>query len=288
MNNIKKLFGEINLTWKKLILFSILSGVYTGIMSLLPINNTSFKDITISFEVWILFGIIIIMNSNSKIDSALKCFVFFLVSQPLVYLIQVPFNDLGFNLFKYYKYWFIWTILTLPMGYIGYYIKKDKWYGLIILTPILIFLGSHYYLYLRYTIFNYPHHLLSTLFCLITLILYPLNIFNNKNLKIIGSIISILIIIIFTILSLNNKIVYDITIANNPSENIVFDDNYNVYIEDKNMGDVSIDYNTNLEEYVINLKFRHGGKTNLVLIDENGNVNIIEITVEEDTYSIKK
>ena len=135
----KKLFGGIDLNWKKLIIFAIIAGVYTAIMAMLPIaKDTSFADITISFEVWILFGIFIIMNSKSAKDSALKCFVFFLISQPLVYLIQDIINHS--NLFlTYYRFWIIWTILTIPMGFIGYYMKKDKWWGLAILTPILIF-----------------------------------------------------------------------------------------------------------------------------------------------------
>ena len=73
----KKLFGGIDLNWKKLIIFAIIAGVYTAIMAMLPITkNTSFADIAISFEVWILFGIVIIMNSKSAKDSALKCFIF--------------------------------------------------------------------------------------------------------------------------------------------------------------------------------------------------------------------
>ena len=92
----KKLFGGIDLNWKKLIIFAIIAGVYTAIMAMLPIaKDTSFADITISFEVWILFGIFIIMNSKSAKDSALKCFVFFLISQPLVYLIQDIINQMN-------------------------------------------------------------------------------------------------------------------------------------------------------------------------------------------------
>ncbi len=41
-------------------------------------------------------------------------FFFFLISQPLIYLLQVPFSSMGFELFIYYKYWFIWTLLTIP------------------------------------------------------------------------------------------------------------------------------------------------------------------------------
>ena len=93
MKKLKILFGEINLTWIKLIIFSIIAGAYTALMALLPLaKDTSFADITISFEVWILFGILIIMNSKSALDSGLKCFVFFLISQPLVYLIQDAIN----------------------------------------------------------------------------------------------------------------------------------------------------------------------------------------------------
>ena len=173
MEKLKKIFGEVNLSWLKLVIFAIIAGVYTAIMAILPItNNTSFADITISFEVWILFGIFIIMNSKSAKDSALKCFIFFLISQPLVYLIQVPFSSLGFGIFVYYKYWFIWTLLTIPMGFLGYYIKKDKWWGLIILTPILVLLGLHYKKFLGETLYSFPNHLLSMIFCVITLLTY--------------------------------------------------------------------------------------------------------------------
>lgn len=50
----KKLFGEINLTWKRTIIFAIIASVYTAIMAMIPMaKDTSFADITISFEVWI-------------------------------------------------------------------------------------------------------------------------------------------------------------------------------------------------------------------------------------------
>ena len=108
----KKLFGGINLTWKKLILFAVITAVYTAIMAILPFTqDTSFRDIAIFFEWWILFGIIIIANSKSPLDSALKCFVFFLRSQPLIYLLQVPFSWQGWGLFGYYK------ILKTPLGW---------------------------------------------------------------------------------------------------------------------------------------------------------------------------
>ena len=93
-------------------------------MAMLPIvKDTSFSDLTVTFEVWILCGIFIIMNSKSAKDSAVKCFVFFLISQPLVYLIQDVINHSQLFI-TYYRYWFIWTIATIPMGFIGYSLKE--------------------------------------------------------------------------------------------------------------------------------------------------------------------
>ncbi|MBR0229815.1 MAG: hypothetical protein IJL94_00325, partial [Erysipelotrichaceae bacterium] len=191
MDRIRKLFGEVDLNWKKVIIMAIVAGVYTGIVAMMPITKeTSFRDIAIQFEVWILFGIFIICNSKSNIDSAAKCFVFFLISQPLVYLVQVPFSEMGWSLFTYYRTWFIWTLLTIPMGFIGYYLKMNKWWGLFILTPVMLLLGLHYGDYLNLTLFHFPYHLLSTIFCFVTLLVYPLVVFKAEKLRKAGLMIS--------------------------------------------------------------------------------------------------
>ena len=235
----KKLFGEIDLTWKRTIIFAIIAGVYTAIMAMIPMaKDTSFADITISFEVWIFFGIFIIMNSKSAKDSALKCFVFFLISQPLVYLVQDVIKHS--NLFiTYYRNWVFWTIATIPMGFIGYYMKKDEWWGLLILAPILVFLGEHYSTYLSKTMFSFPYHLLTTIFCLVTLIIYPIAIFNNKKNKVVGIVISILIILVMTGLALSKPAVYNTTIFVNGEEH-KFDNTYKVYLTDESFGKVYI------------------------------------------------
>ena len=283
----KKLFGEIDLTWKRTIIFAIIAGAYTAIMAMIPMaKDTSFADITVSFEVWIFFGILIIMNSKSAKDSALKCFVFFLISQPLVYLIQDVIKHS--NLFiTYYRNWVIWTVATIPMGFIGYYMKKDEWWGLLILAPILVFLGEHYSTYLSKTMFSFPYHLLTTLFCLITLIIYPIAIFNNKKNKVVGIVISILIILVMTGLALSKPSVYNTTIFVNGEEH-KFDNTYKVYLTDESFGKVYIVFEKDIDDYMVNAEFKKAGKAELVLESPKGEKEIYEIDIKDHTYSVNK
>ena len=292
----KKLFGGINLTYPKLIIFAVIAAVYTAVMAIIPItSDTSFRDISISFEVWILFGIIIIMNSKSPVDSALKCFLFFLISQPLIYLIQVPFSHMGWQIFTYYKTWFIWTLLTLPMGFIGYFIKKDKPWGLLILSPILALLAYHYGNFLGETRTFFPYHILSTVFCLVTLILYPLVLFQDKTIKKIGLVISIVFILAATAyVFVKGPTSYKTSLMSNgyrideTGEVIHFDDTYKVYLKDKSYGELSIGYEEGLEDYLINADFRKIGKTEFTIEAPDGTKTVFTIDIGRDTYSFEK
>ena len=283
----KKLFGQINLNWPKVIILAIFVGVYTAVMAMIPAaKDTSFTDLAVTMEVWVLFGVFIIMNSKSEKDSALKCFIFFLISQPLVYLIQDVIN--GSMLFKtYYKYWFMWTIGCLPMGFIGYYMKKDKWWGLLILTPILLLLGEEFGRYLSKTMFSFPRHILTTIFCLSTLIIYPLTIFKNKIAKYGGLFISCLLIISLTILCIMDPPVYSTDILSNTEEH-QFDDSYKVYLIDKKYGDLSIKYEDGIEDWAIHANFKKAGKTVVVIESPDGNKSLYDISIMRDKYILKE
>ncbi|MBQ9314320.1 MAG: hypothetical protein IJ220_04875 [Clostridia bacterium] len=283
----KRFFGDINLTWPKVITMAIIMGIYTAIMAMLSVaRDTSFSDLTVTFEVWIFFGIFIIMNSKSAKDSALKCFIFFLISQPLVYLIQdmIEHSQL-FN--TYYKYWFIWTIATIPMGFIGYYMKKDKWWGLLILAPMLLLTGEEYAGYLSKTMFSFPRHLLTTIFCISVLIIYPLAIFKNKIGKIGGVIISSILIIAFTILCMINPPIYSTEILSN-GEKYQFDDTYRVYLIDDKFGDLSIKYEPGIEDWMIHAEFKKAGKTEMILESPDGKKTEFDISIRRNTYTIKE
>ena len=290
---VKKLFGGINMTWKKVILFAIICGVYTGVMALIPATkDTSFRDISISFEWWILFAILIIVNSKTPLDSALKVFVFFLISQPLVYLVQVPFSPDGFGLFRYYPAWFQWTLLTFPMAYVGHFMKRDKWWGLLILGPMLLFLGEHYMSFFGEAVHFFPQHLLSAIFCAATLVIYPLYIFKDKRIRIAGLILSILIIAAASVYGFldQRSHTYDTSLLASGSETcgIEYDDSYKVYLEDPSFGDVRIGYEEPIDSYLIYASFQKTGDTVLVLESPDGETYSYDISIGRDTYDIHR
>ena len=144
---LKKLFGGIRMTWPRLILFAVISGLVTGLIALLVPDGSSFRQIAVTFEAWIVLAVIVVENCDKRLEAACKTFVYFLISQPLVYLVQVPFHSQGFGLFMYYRYWFYWTIATFPGAFVAWYIKRDDWIAAVILSialAALILLGTGY------------------------------------------------------------------------------------------------------------------------------------------------
>ena len=282
-NTIKKLFGGLELTWPRLIIAAIVAGIVTGLIALIPaLHYTSFIAITVTFEVWILFGIIIIMNSKSNLDSALKCFVFFLISQPLVYLVQVPFNDLGWQLFGYYKYWFIWTVLCLPMGFIGYYMKKDKWWGYFILLPMILLTASSYRTYLFDFQFYMPKYILICLFCAAAMIIYPIAIFTDKKIKTVGALIGVALVIALTVIGIMKPPIYSTEIMGS-SEEYAFDDTYKVSLADEEYGDVEVIYIESIENYMVHAEFKKAGETVLIMESHDGEKKEYNLIIEKDT-----
>ncbi len=287
-SSIKKLFGGIELTWPKLIVFAVAAGVFTAAMAIIPaLEYTSFIAITVTFEAWVLFGIIIIMNSRSNLDSALKCFVFFLISQPIVYLLQVPFSWQGWNLFGYYKYWFIWTVLCFPMGFIGYYMKKGKWWGYIILLPMLVLTAYSYLTYFPRFLFYCPRFILVSLFCVCAMILYPVLIFDSKRIKIFGAAVGTAAAVVLTVLCLLDPPVYSTEIMASNDEHS-FDASYSVSLEDGRYGDVEIRYVPGVEDYMVHADFKRAGKTVFTLQSPNGEKTEYDLRIEIDKYEITK
>ena len=175
-----KLFGGIDMKWWKVIAFAAATALVTFLFLVIPLfEQTSFVRMGETFEAWIFFAVIIMSNCKRPLESALKTFVFFLVSQPLIYLFQVPFSSMGWGLFGYYRYWFIWTMLTFPMAFVGWFIRKKNWLSLLILLPVLGFLIFTSYNSFMFAFRHFPYQLFTAIFCLAQVILY-LYVFTPK------------------------------------------------------------------------------------------------------------
>ena len=183
------------MTWFKVIALAIITGLITGIMMLIPaFKNTSFQDIGTYLECWFLFAIFIIVNCRKWWEASLKCFVFFLISQPLIYLVQVPFNSLGWGIFGYYKTWFIITLLTLPGAAIAFLLKRRDWLSVAVLSVPNIYLALASYSYFvrawnHYTSHGFPNHLLSAIFCLALGFVFIKKLLNKNKHRTVAAII---------------------------------------------------------------------------------------------------
>ena len=59
-----KLFGGIDMTWPKVIIFAAGAAAATALFLLIPVfRNTSFERMGVYVEAWILFAVIIMANA---------------------------------------------------------------------------------------------------------------------------------------------------------------------------------------------------------------------------------
>ncbi len=173
-NIFERLFGGLKMGWPGVIIFALIAGIYTGAMLIIPATeNTSFRDIGITYEFWLIFAFIIASNCKKNWESALKTFVFFLISQPVIFLVEIAFKYLSVDMAMYYLtgVWGLSIIMTLPGGFIAYYISKQNALGAVILglgCTIQAVLGVHYAIEM---VNNFPFHLLSCIICFASLII---------------------------------------------------------------------------------------------------------------------
>ncbi|MBQ6396462.1 hypothetical protein IJH89_02660 [Candidatus Saccharibacteria bacterium] len=188
---LEKVFGGLNFSWPRLVIFSIVMGVYTALVAMLTPDGCSLHDIAVTMEWWVLPAILIIVNSKKPLEAALKTFVFFLISQPLVYLVQVPFSYMGWRLFGYYRFWFLITLLTFPGAFVGWYIKKDKWYSGVVLSVMTVLLALTGVGYAKGLLDNFPNHLLSIIYCFGIIPVFILGILKDKKPRLIAATITL-------------------------------------------------------------------------------------------------
>lgn len=274
MNKLRNLFGNLNMTWYRVIAFSVIIGVYTGLINQVPfLKDTSFRDIAISFECWIVFAIIIIVNCKKWWEAVLKCFVFFLISQPIVYLVEVPF--LGWNIFSYYEFWFKVTLLTVPGSFIAFWVKKKNVLSAIILsvaTGALACLGT---MYLNETLYAFPKHLLSSIFCYVFAAVLIFVLLPAKKERIIAFAITG-ILLGYSVFAFFINPAYSTALTHLDSSS-----SWTCTVDDENLLKVDITNGCDVE-----MKSNHNGDTNVEFKSSDGKILKYKVTVRGSNHMI--
>lgn len=166
MKKITTAFGGLPMTWPVIAAFAAIIGIYVGVINQIPIlYDTSFRDIAVSYEWWVLFAVLIVSNCKNTKEAELKCLVFFLIRQPIIYLIELPMLGWDKAMYYYLRIWLPITLLTLPGGAIAFYAKKQNALGAVVLSignTVVALMGVSYFLKL-YSAF--PRHLLTVISC---------------------------------------------------------------------------------------------------------------------------
>lgn len=283
MNKIKKTFYDQNLTWFKVIVFSVICGVITGIIPLIKIfDNTSIHNIAECYEMWVFLALFIILNSKKPLEAGFKTFVFFLISQPLCYLVQVPFYRDGFGIFMYYSFWAKLTLLTFPGAIIAWYSKKENLLSLLIFSVALCLLNLELFRHFSTLITSFPYQLLAVLFILFEIIIFINIIFNNKKKRIVLYVISLIFFICsFFYNSHVNKI--NSNLLQNAAYVLDENNSYSVIYKDEG---VDVKFSNNLlvatpkksGEYIIKIKDKDDNIIcfSLIVTDKDSDLNIID------------
>lgn len=287
---LRKLFGGIRMTWPRLIIFAVVSGIVTALIALLVPDGNSIRQIAVTFEAWIVLAIIIVVNCEKPLEAACKTFVYFLISQPLVYLIQAPFNAMGWKLFGYYPTWFYWTVATFPGAFIAWYIKRDDWIGALIHSVALVALVMFGVGYLKQLIGSFPQYLISVLFCFGSVPVLILAVHRQKTARLIASVIAaaafaVLMVLTFAGGRLN---AYSVSIGLGGGE-IPVTEGWTAELEDPENGTVELQTGEGVIGPSLHLEFKdYTRNTNVILRDPDGNAwpFPIEITKDGNTMNI--
>ena len=74
MKKLSAAFGALPMTWPVVCAFAAIIGIYVGIINQIPtLYDTSFRDIAVTYEWWVLFAVLIVSNCKSAREAGMKC-----------------------------------------------------------------------------------------------------------------------------------------------------------------------------------------------------------------------
>ena len=276
------IYGGLNMSWPVVILLAVGAAVLTSVFLIVPaFKDTSFARMGVTFEAWFFFAILIVANCEKPLEAALKTFVFFLISQPLIFLIQVPFSELGWGLFGFYSNWFMWTLLTFPMAFVGWYMRRKDWVSVLVLAPTLAFLGITAYQCGSFCASHFPLLLVATLFCILQIIVYVFAFFPKVPQKLVGLLIPVVAAAVFAFAVPSVQVSSSHFLPDNP----VLSDEAVVNMDDDSAIKVSI-LSTG-EDSMINIQSTTLGDCSFTIQDGDKTYNYTAHIYEDNSGSIQ-
>ena len=268
-----KLF-KINMTWVKTIILAVICGVATGVVMQIPIlENTSFHNIGVTMEFWIFMGMLVSVNCKKWWEAGLKTFIFFLISQPLVYLVMWPvYHSFPWH---YYLYWLYWTFACLPLGCLAWYIKKGNILSVVILLAVCALLCFHGVEFLGKTFINGQHQLLAAAFCFAQVVFYIAVLLNTSKKKFIVGVVCVLMTFALG--------VFTLALGPNSTASMPLDNanEYSITVEDEHI--VVLE---GVTDSAFTLKATGYGSTQVTFTAANGTQLCYDVTVSRETRSM--
>jgi len=194
MKKLSAAFGALPMTWPVVCAFAAIIGIYVGIINQIPtLYDTSFRDIAVTYEWWVLFAVLIVSNCKSAREAGMKCLVFFLISQPIIYLVELP--TLGWDkaLYYYLRIWLPISLLTLPGGAVAFFAKKQNVLGAVILgigNTIVALMGVSYF---QQMLKVFPRHLLTVASCAAIIAVTVLGVQKKRQTRLLSAAITVLL-----------------------------------------------------------------------------------------------
>ena len=268
MQVLNKLFFGIKPSWWKVIAFAVVTGVATGLIMMIPqLEGTFVRNIGETVEAWILFALIVCMNCEKPLEAALKTFVFFLVSQPLVYLTMWPVYQ-SFP-WHYYQYWFYWTLACFPLGALANYAKRGGVVGALVISAacgLLAYLGVGF---AQQAVLTSPTQAVAALFCLAQIIVYVLVFFHKAFERIIVVAVSVVVAVVT---------LFGVALAGpNSSGSYPLPEtgSYSAAVADESIATVTVD---GTSDFTVNAKGY--GTTVLTLTRSDGTTFVYDVTID--------
>lgn len=194
MKKISAAFGGLPMTWPIVCGFAVIIGIYVGVINQIPIlHDTSFQDVAVTLEWWVLFAVLIVSNCKSAREAGLKCLVFFLISQPVIYLVELPAIGLDKALYYYTSIWLPVSLLTLPGGAIAFLAKRQNALGAAILgvgNTIVALMGVSYF---QQMLKVFPRHLLTVASCAAIIAVTVLGVQKKRQTRLLSAAITVLL-----------------------------------------------------------------------------------------------